>query len=429
MTAADTPSLSFFAVGTCQTIRDTNIPGLDPVLYCPAAHQLRLTLHDGNGADQPTPTYPRGSLAPALTIESPTVLRYTVQWTRPRGVIRSDLINVALQTAGLLPSQQPLRDFSQAFNTSIDPAIVQGAAAPGGVVIRIKASAAYTTDAFYPCCLCLRPASWTFDTEITVRVIYRGTQPVITQQPQNQSVTEGQTASFAVAATGNNLSYQWLSSRNGVETLLSPAPSNTPTTGRVATLADSGLQFFARVCSTTGAQAAICVNSNAASLTVFAQTSPPVFTTQPQTIAVLEGQGSDTPQDHDAGARGVHASLPAACTARRLPSHPASRVAGQSRTQDQPGAGAGVVACAAGARPARRQREGHGRDPYRRTTGLHLPTLRPRNDHPADLLAGRIDPRPTGSRVYAMTTHLLLFHYRPTIASTRSSQVGAGLIV
>jgi hypothetical protein len=47
---------------------------------------------------------------------------------------------------------------------------------------------------------------------------------------------------------------------------------------------------------------------------------------------------------HDAGAAGVHAPLPAACAARRLPSHPALRLAGQRQPQGQPGAGARVVA-------------------------------------------------------------------------------------
>lgn len=295
VTAADTPSLSFFAVGTCQTIRDTNIPGLDPLLYCPAAHQLKLTLQDGNGAELPTPTYPSGSLSPALTITAPTVLRYTVQWTRPRGVIRSDLINVALQGAGLQPAQQPLRDFStpgnfsQAFSTPIDPATVPLASAPNGVVIRIKASVTYTTDAFYPGCLCLRPASWTFDTEIPVKVIYRGTQPVITQQPQNQSVVESQPASFSVGATGNSVDVQWFVTRGGNTIEIPGATSNTYTPSSTA-VSDSGTQYSARVCSARGTPAQQCITTNSATLSVTAAPVAPVFTTQPQTIAVVEGQ-------------------------------------------------------------------------------------------------------------------------------------------
>ena len=50
----------------------------------------------------------------------------------------------------------------------------------------------------------------------------------------------------------------------------------------------------------------------------------------------LEGlprQGQDAPQGDDAEPAGVHAPLPAACPARRLPSHPALRAAGQRQPQ------------------------------------------------------------------------------------------------
>lgn len=40
------------------------------------------------------------------------------------------------------------------------------------------------------------------------------TAPIITGQPQNVSVQEGQKATFSVTATGDNLSYQWQTNRN-----------------------------------------------------------------------------------------------------------------------------------------------------------------------------------------------------------------------
>jgi len=295
VSAASTPSLSFFAVGTCQLSRDTNISGLDPLLYCPAAHQLKLTLQDGNGANLPAPTYPSGTPSPALTITAPTPVAFTLQWTRPRGTVRSDVLDVALMGAGLLPAQQPLRgfstpnNFSQAFTTTIDPATVPRAGEPGGVVIRLRATATYTTDAFYPGCLCMRPASWSFETEIPIRVIYRGTQPVITQQPQNQSVLAGQPASFGVTATGAALSVQWMVTRSGTTTDIAGATGTTyaaPNTN----VADSGTQYSARVCSAVGTLLQQCINSNAATLSVTAAPMAPAFTTQPQPIAVVEGQ-------------------------------------------------------------------------------------------------------------------------------------------
>ena len=57
----------------------------------------------------------------------------------------------------------------------------------------------------------------------------------------------------------------------------------------------------------------------------------------------LEGlprQGQNALQDHDARRRGVHAPLPVARAARRLPPHPPLRAARQRRSHGQPGAGA-----------------------------------------------------------------------------------------
>ena len=54
-------------------------------------------------------------------------------------------------------------------------------------------------------------------------------------------------------------------------------------------------------------------------------------------------KGKNALQDHDAQRRGVHAPLPAARSARRLPSHPPLWAARQRRAHGQPGAGARAV--------------------------------------------------------------------------------------
>ena len=64
-------------------------------------------------------------------------------------------------------------------------------------------------------------------------------------------------------------------------------------------------------------------------------------------------QGQDSPQDDDAGAGRVHASLPAARAAGRLPPHPALRAAGQRQPQGQPGSGARVVGRSRPSQPCR----------------------------------------------------------------------------
>ena len=87
--------------------------------------------------------------------------------------------------------------------------------------------------------------------------------PSITAQPVSQTVTAGQTATFAVTATGPApLSYQWR--KNG--TAISGATSAGYTTP-AETTADSGVQFTVVVSNTAGS-----VTSGAATLTVNAST-------------------------------------------------------------------------------------------------------------------------------------------------------------
>ena len=296
--AADTPSLSYYAVGSCYTTRDAGVNGPDPLLYCPSSHTLTLILRDGNGALVEPPRTAAGFVLPAMTISAPTTLNLELNWTRPAGTSRTDLVGLNLLNAGLQPAQQPLTNFpinNNAFvytrQVSIDPATVPGAGAAGGVIVRIKGWASYTVDAFYPGCVCFKPASWTYDNEIQVRVIYSGTQPVITTQPQNRSVTEGQTATFSVAATGTSLSYQWLAQLAGGQSL-QPIPGATASsfTTAATTLAQNGLLFQVRVCSSAGTPLQQCIVSGLVTLTVARFTQAPAFTVQPQSITVTDGE-------------------------------------------------------------------------------------------------------------------------------------------
>jgi alpha-tubulin suppressor-like RCC1 family protein len=303
VSAADTPGLSFYAVGTCWTSRDAGISGPDPLLYCPGAHTLQLTVRDGNGALLPVLRNGSGVAQPVMTITAPTNLSYTLSWTRPAGTQRSDRVWMQISDAGLLPAQQPLsdfavsNDFTRTFTTTIDPESVPGAGAAGGRVIRLRASAVYTTDAFYPGCVCFQPASWNFTTEIPVRVVYSGVQPVITQQPASVSVVEGQPASFTVGATGSNLSVVWTRGRgnqpNDLPNFVSPMPNGSHTFTLPVTSAANhdGWAYGAQVCSNRGvAGQERCVLSNAAPLNVTPFVVAPVFTTQPASITVLAGQ-------------------------------------------------------------------------------------------------------------------------------------------
>ena len=92
--------------------------------------------------------------------------------------------------------------------------------------------------------------------------------PTITAQPESQSVTEGNTATFTVAATGENLSYQWQQSTDNGQswTNISGAISSTYTTD-AATLAMNNYQYQCVVSNSAGS-----VTSSAAPLTVNAAT-------------------------------------------------------------------------------------------------------------------------------------------------------------
>ena len=298
VSAADTPGLSYYTVGSCYTTLDiTSSYELSPLFACPNAHTLQLTLRDSNGAVLPLPRI-RDLPQPALTVSAPTTLNYTLSWTRPTGTVRSDTLDMTVTGIGLLPAQQPLRnfstprDFSRNFTTAIDPATVPGASAAGGVIIKLKASASYTTDAFYFGCLCFKPATWTFSTEIPVRVVYSGpppSQPAITQQPQNRNVLAGQTATFSVAATGANLSYQWSSFRGQNQAVIFGATQPSYTTS-VTTLADDNTFFTVEVCSNRGTAPPLCINSDAALLRVAPVVVAPTFVQAPQSIGVQSGQ-------------------------------------------------------------------------------------------------------------------------------------------
>src|SRR5207245_909953 len=99
--------------------------------------------------------------------------------------------------------------------------------------------------------------------------------PVITQQPQNQSVTAGQTASFSVAASGTApLSYQWQSKPSGASSFsnIAGATSSSYTTPATS-LSDSGAQFQCVVSNSAGT-----VTSNAAALSVSTTPVAPTIT-------------------------------------------------------------------------------------------------------------------------------------------------------
>ena len=105
--------------------------------------------------------------------------------------------------------------------------------------------------------------------------------PTITVQPTDQTVTEGQTATFSITAAGTApLSYQW--QKDGEDIIdATDASYTTPAT----TMDDDGAVF---TCTVTNDYSS--VTSDPATLTVDAAASAPTITEQPSNQTVTEGQ-------------------------------------------------------------------------------------------------------------------------------------------
>src|SRR3989339_1346479 len=84
--------------------------------------------------------------------------------------------------------------------------------------------------------------------------------PVITQQPLNQGVIEGDSANFAILASGDSLTYQWY--KDG--SIIGGANDSVYTTPPTI-LGDNGSEFFVIVTNSSGSD-----TSNSAKLFVTA---------------------------------------------------------------------------------------------------------------------------------------------------------------
>ncbi|MGP8245579.1 MAG: hypothetical protein ACLQVN_13800 [Bryobacteraceae bacterium] len=104
--------------------------------------------------------------------------------------------------------------------------------------------------------------------------------PTITTQPQNQTVSVGDTATFNVSAAGTSpLAYQWYENENAID----GATTASYTTAAVAA-ADDGAIFTVTVANSLGT-----VTSNPATLTVSAAAGAPAITSPPQSQTVVAG--------------------------------------------------------------------------------------------------------------------------------------------
>jgi hypothetical protein len=189
-------------------------------------------------------------------------------------------------------STQPVNTTVTAGQTATFSVAATGTPAPtyqwykNGTLINGATNTSYTTPATTPndngaLFTVVVTSGTSTSTSNSVTLTVNAAPPSISTQPQSQSVTAGQTATFTVVASGTApLSYQW--KKNG--TTLSGATSSSYTTPATTT-ADNGASFTVTISNTAGN-----VTSQAAILTVAAAAVAPSITTQPQSQSVTAGQ-------------------------------------------------------------------------------------------------------------------------------------------
>ncbi len=160
----------------------------------------------------------------------------------------------------------------------------------GGALSNLNYTAIETSDAPYTNFdwFSFRVAGTNFATKMTFTrflVEYAPAAPVITTQPQpsNQTVAIGSNVQFSVAASGSNLSYQWLKDGNPITGNASATTATLQLTN--VQTSDSGV-YTVRVTNSGGS-----VVSNPVNLTVSGGQvdPPPVITQQPQDTTATVG--------------------------------------------------------------------------------------------------------------------------------------------
>jgi hypothetical protein len=112
------------------------------------------------------------------------------------------------------------------------------------------------------------------------------TAPQVTVQPQNQSVGSGSSVSFSATASGAPApAVQWQVSTNNGSTFTNITGATTSTYTTTVTAANNGFQYRAVFTNVAGTAA-----SNAATVTIIANGTPPQITQEPSNLAVVAGE-------------------------------------------------------------------------------------------------------------------------------------------
>ena len=191
-------------------------------------------------------------------------------------------------------------------NGSISPSGAVGVAAGGSQTFTISPSSGYVIDTLKVDGLeVTATTSYTFsevNSNHTIEVNFKQesqtpdvpdvTAPSITTQPGNATVKIGETATFTIAASGDNLTYQWQINRNNGKGFvdITGADKASYTTG-VADMLCNGYKYQCVISNSAGS-----VTTNAATLTVTESTTP---SPDPVSYKILDGANSSWTENTD----------------------------------------------------------------------------------------------------------------------------------
>ncbi len=141
----------------------------------------------------------------------------------------------------------------------------KSATASGNKTATLKVPATVGRNGYQYRCRVSNSAGTVWSAAATLTVISSAEKPVISTQPGNVTISEGQTAAFRVTASGTGLSYQWQyrTSAGGSWKSATASGNKTATLKVPATVSRNGYQYRCRVSNSAGT-----VYSSAATLTV-----------------------------------------------------------------------------------------------------------------------------------------------------------------
>ena len=259
----------------------------------PLAYQWKKNDSNIEGATSSTYTTPETRMADSGT-------QYSVVVSNSLGTVTSTAASLTVTATAVAPgiSTQPASQSAVAGQTATFSVLASGSAPlayqwkKNGTNVDGATSSTYTTPATRVAdsgakysvsvsnsvgTVTSNNATLTVTDTVVVPVVEA---PAITTQPAAQAVTAGQTATFAVTATGTSLKYQW--KKGGTD--ISGANAGSYTTEATA-MGDSGAVFSVVVSNSAGS-----VTSSDASLTVTSAAVAPAITTQPLAQTVDAGQ-------------------------------------------------------------------------------------------------------------------------------------------